>query len=565
MKRSTKYKISSFLCLGIILIGYNQCMNPMSANSKKSSMKFSTKDSVTTSSGGNSNSSTISSEEVKKISIDAFKTTVYPITRARCVSCHGASQTPLHASSNLEVAHNALVDTFKIDFNNIEGSRMVLKLKNDRHNCWGDCNANAAEMQDQITEWKRIIDEKAPDATETTGNVTGKITTETKTIQEILSPENLIDQGTVTLMAESGSLKSPMVKATENNVGYIWAPEGTGTKNLTSSDAGLAYVNFKVTNSDFYKVFMFVNAPDTNADSVYVKVAGSDTKEWHLRSVTRGFEWREVTNTTSFQDSPFYIAGGQNFGVELRQRDDGMKISKIVITNDPTFNPSVVKAMKSTISLPLATLSGVSGSMLDIDIEEYDMYSYKLTNPRIRTSQDLYVKSLKVLINGNYNPQHATYTIVNKKVSAIDGSLSTYSMILLKDKGADIDRLSFSFEHIGTGPAPVATAPTTPTTPTTPVTKITSVAAFQQTLWPVLRARCIGCHGDSQPPLHAHANVTTAHTNVVESALINFANIPASKISTKLKTNRHNCWSDCNSNAAEVEGQITIWKNLSGQ
>ncbi len=563
MKRSTKYKISSFLCLGLVLIGYNQCMNPMSAGGK-SSMKFSTKDAVTTSSGSKTGS-TITSEEVKAISIEAFKTTVYPITRARCVTCHGASQTPLHASSNLETAHNSLVDTFKIDFNNIDSSRMVLKLKNDRHNCWGDCTANATEMQNQITEWKRIIDEKAPDATETTGNVTGKITAETSTINEILSPENLIDQGTITLMAESGSLKTPMVKATENGTSYIWAPEGTGTKNLTSADAGLAYVNFKVTNSDFYKVFMFVNAPDTNADSVYVKVAGSDTKEWHLRSVTRGFEWREVTHTTGFQDSPFYIAGGANFGVEIRQRDDGMKISKIVITNDPMFSPTAVKALKSTISLPIAALSGVTGSVFEIDIEDYDMYSYKLTNPRIRTTQDLYVKSVKVLINGSYNPQHATYNIVNKRVSAADGALSTYSMILLKDKGADIDRLSFSFEHVGTSPAPVTTSPTTPTTPTTPVTKISSVAAFQQTLWPVLRARCIGCHGDSQPPLHAHANVTTAHTNVVESALINFANIPASKISTKLKTNRHNCWSDCNSNAAEVEGQITIWKNLSGQ
>lgn len=311
---------------------------------------------------------------------------------------------------------------------------------------------------------------------------------------------------------------------------------------------------------------MLVNAPDANSDSAFVKVAGSDTKEWHIRTLTKGFEWREVTHTTSYQDSPFYIAGGSNFGVEIRQRDDGLKISKITITSDPAFNPAETKALKSTISLPITTLSGVTGAMFDIDIEEYDMYSYKLTNPRIRTTQDIYVKSLKVLVNGSYNPQHATYTVVNKKVSQADGVLSTYSMILLKDKGADLDRLSFAFEHIGTSAAPTTTTPTTTGgTTTTPVTKIPSVAGFQQTLWPVLRARCINCHGEIQPPLHAHANVTTAHTNVTESGLVNFTNIGSSKISTKLKTNRHNCWSDCNSNAAEIEGQITIWKNLSGK
>ena len=444
---------------------------------------------------------------------------------------------------------------------------MVLKLRNDKHNCWSDCAANATEMQNAISAWKAQIDAKAPTATDKTDEVKGKTTTQTDTVANILSPQNLIDQGTLTLMAESGSLRAPMVKAAENGTTYIWSPEGNGTKTLASADAGLAYVNFKLTNSDFYKVWMLVNAPDAASDSVWVKVAGSDMKEWHIKA-TRGFEWREVTTGTQFLDTPFYIAGGMNFGVEIRQRDDGLKISKVTITNDQTFNPTDAKPLKSTISMPLASMSGVADSFFDIDIEEYDMYSYKLTNPRVRTSKDIFVKNLKVLVNGSFNPQHATYTIVNKKVNIADPMLSAYSMILLKDKGLENDRLSFSFEHIGTTAAPVVvvTPPaTTPGTGTGAVTKLTSVQGFQQTLWPVLRARCITCHGASQPPLHAAADVTVAHTNVIESGLVNFTNIPASVISNKLKNGRHNCWSDCAANAAEVEGQISIWKNLSGK
>lgn len=546
----------------------------MSGTTNKSAIKFAKKDKVTTTAktGSDNTSATLSSDEVKLISIAAFAKTVYPITKARCASCHGVSQTPLHASSNIDTAYNAIIDTYKIDFSNIPSSRMVLKLKNDRHNCWGDCSANALEMQNQITEWKRLIEEKAPEATEVTNNVTGKTTKDTETVSEILNPSNLIDQGTITLMAESGSLRAPMAKATSGVTTYIWAPEGTGTKTLSSSDAGLAYINFKLTNSDFYKIWMLVDAPDTNSDSAFVKVAGSDTKEWHINA-TKGFEWREVTHTTNFQDSPFYIIGGTNFGVEIRQRDDGLKISKITITNDTAFNPAAVRAMKSTISMPLVDLSGVAGSMLDIDIEEYDMYSYKMTNPRIRSNQEIYVKGLKVLLNGSYNPQHSTYTIINKKITPADGILSTYSMIVLKDKGSEYDRLSFSFDHIGKSPEPIVAVPvkTTSTTPTsntptsTAVTKLTSVQGFQQTLWPVLRARCMNCHGDIQPPLHSHAVVSTAHQNVVESSLVNFTTVSSSKIATKLRINRHNCWSDCNTNAAEVEGQIIIWKNLSGK
>lgn len=570
MKRSLKYKLSSIVGLAVVLIGYNQCVMPES--NQKSAMKFSSKGTNTNASTDNGNSTpenTYTSAEVKAISLAAFKKTVYPITTARCVSCHGSTQTPLHASSNAETAFNSIVDNYKIDFNNIANSRMVLKLRGDRHNCWGDCSANATEMQNQITEWKRLIDLEAPDATDTTNNVSATTTEETQTVADILNPENIIDQGTITLMAESGSLRAPMEKATANGVSYIWAPEGKGLKTLTSADAGLAYVNFKVNTSDFYKVWMLVDAPDQNSDSMFLKVAGSASIEWHIK-LTKGFEWREVTSTTGFLDSPFYIPGGNAYGVDIRQRDDGVKISKITITNDPNFNPTAVKALKSTISMPLDHLSGVAGSMLDIDIEEYDMYSYKLSNPRIRTTKEFYVKTLKVLVNGSFNPQHATYLVVDKKVTPADGVLSAYSMILLKDKGSAADKLSFNFAHIKVEApvvvTPTSVTPTTPTNPTTPVvTKLTSVKGFEQTLYPILRARCVSCHGANQPPLHSSANVDVAHTNVIETALVNFANIPASKISVKLKTNKHNCWSDCNANAAEIEGQITVWKNLSGK
>lgn len=543
----------------MVLFGYNQCMNPM-ATSKKSAMKFSTKESSSQRAPGNETE--ISSEAFRAISVEAFRKSLYTITSARCVSCHSSTQTPLHASSSVETAHNALIDSSKIDFTNISNSRMVLKLKNDRHNCWGDCNDNAVEILNQITAWKEERERLAPTASDPEAALKGKVTKETDTIADLMNPENMIDQGTVTVMAESGSLRSPMVKASEGTNSYIWAPEGSGIKTLTSADAGLAYISFKLTNSDFYKIWMLVSAPDTSSDSVWVKVGNSENKEWHI-GMTNGFEWKEVKHTTSNLDSPFYLPGGTNQGIEIRQREDGLKIAKVTITNEVNFDPRIVKNTKATISLPVNDLSGVNGSVFEIDIEEYDMFSYKLTNPRIKTTTDLFVKNLKVLVNGSYNPQHATYTIVDKKVTAAAPSLSSYSMILLKDKGSEEDRLSFSFEHLGVNEPSQSPAPT-PATPESvpPVTKLTSTQAFEQTLWPVLRMRCASCHGASQTPLHSSANVSTAHTAVTENTLVNFNNIPASAISVKLKTNRHNCWGDCNANAAEIESKITIWKNL---
>lgn len=89
-------------------------------------------------------------------SLDAFQATVYPITRARCASCHASTQQPLHASANVTTAHNAVLNSYKVDFSNIPNSRMVRKLQ-EGHNCWGSCTANATEMQLAIEDWKDLM------------------------------------------------------------------------------------------------------------------------------------------------------------------------------------------------------------------------------------------------------------------------------------------------------------------------------------------------------------------------------------------------------------------------
>jgi hypothetical protein len=140
----------------LVLAGYNQCIAP-GGNATKSAIKFGVRKPSST--GG------FATEEERQISIQAFRETVHPITRANCVGCHGVSQSPLHAVEDAEVAHDALINNAKVDFNNIPNSRLVQKLKNEFHNCWDDCDISSSEMQAAITEWKRIIDDSAANKT----------------------------------------------------------------------------------------------------------------------------------------------------------------------------------------------------------------------------------------------------------------------------------------------------------------------------------------------------------------------------------------------------------------
>ncbi len=81
-----------------------------------------------------------------------FETTVYPLLTANCANCHketaASPQSPHFASDDVEVAY--LAAQSKIDLETPSNSRLVLRLRNEFHNCWSDCTSNAAEVETQI-------------------------------------------------------------------------------------------------------------------------------------------------------------------------------------------------------------------------------------------------------------------------------------------------------------------------------------------------------------------------------------------------------------------------------
>lgn len=443
MKKSTQYKGIALIMLFTVLGAYNQCVDTKGGSTK---LKYSTSNSTSSTNTSGTPSSPTSTTYVTNsaTSVAAFQSSVYTLTTRYCISCHGNSQTPLHASSNIQTAHDSLINSFKVDFNNPANSRMVLKLKNDRHNCWGDCDQSAQEMLNQINSWRTKIAYSG-----TTTNTSKNTTEESNTVKEIVDPNSNAGSGNITIMAEATSLRAPMAIATENGVSFISVPEaGAAAKASNATDSGVATASFTIPQTDIYKVFLYVSAPDTNSDSVFVKL-GNDYKEFQV-GVTTGFQWKEVKHTTGQIETYFSLTSGRTQMLELKQREDGLKISKILITNDPLLDPVTNKgtSLSGKISLPLDSVLGEAGAAFEIDVEEYDSYSYKVSNPRIRTSKSISVKGLKVLVNGVYNPQHSTYNNVEKMVTSGDGSLSNFSMIVLKDKGLEEDRFSFSFDTI---------------------------------------------------------------------------------------------------------------------
>jgi hypothetical protein len=80
-----------------------------------------------------------------------------------CQNCHASDapqaqrQQPYFADPDLTTAFDAVVENNKIDINNPSNSRLYLRLAQDAHNCWSDCQSDAATMLAAIEAWQSAI------------------------------------------------------------------------------------------------------------------------------------------------------------------------------------------------------------------------------------------------------------------------------------------------------------------------------------------------------------------------------------------------------------------------
>ena len=103
---------------------------------------------------------------------------------------------------------------------------------------------------------------------------------------------------------------------------------------------------------------------------------------------------------------------------------------------------------------------------------------------------------------------------------------------------------------------PVETVGSAKTFPTSP-------AAFQSTVYPILRQWCSRCHAPTaltpQQPYFASADIDEAYSNA--QAKMNLDDPTLSRFVVRLGTESHNCWSDCASNAADMLQAVTTFAN----
>ncbi|MBL7716371.1 MAG: hypothetical protein JNL01_12970 [Bdellovibrionales bacterium] len=112
-----------------------------------------------------------------------------------------------------------------------------------------------------------------------------------------------------------------------------------------------------------------------------------------------------------------------------------------------------------TLNFPIETLlnPALRGAVIDLSVVKFDNYSYRFFNPRIRstTATAVYVKGIKLVMNGIVPTGSTTYNAIDQVVTTSAGTtgttLSTSSMILEMARGPGNDEIALNFEALTYG------------------------------------------------------------------------------------------------------------------
>jgi hypothetical protein len=130
--------------------------------------------------------------------VTSFETTVYPVLRTNCASCHSGSGpgSPRIADPSVATAWSAVVDNQKVNFSNPAASRLVRRLASDFHHCWSDCGADAGEMLAQILAWQSAIESSGGS---TAGIDVAELTSEVRQVSDGFEEEGFerFDEGII--------------------------------------------------------------------------------------------------------------------------------------------------------------------------------------------------------------------------------------------------------------------------------------------------------------------------------------------------------------------------------
>jgi hypothetical protein len=140
--------------------------------------------------------------------------------------------------------------------------------------------------------------------------------------------------------AEDGILNYPIEYAWDNSAsaeGFIWVPNGQGSSWDPNKESGYAEYSFEVPAAGDYVIWGRIKAQNGGDDSFFISVDDGSYALWDTGQ-SDSWLWDQVSNRGGSDPVVYHLEAGEHV-LTIKQREDGTKIDKIVITNDPAYVP----------------------------------------------------------------------------------------------------------------------------------------------------------------------------------------------------------------------------------
>jgi hypothetical protein len=191
----------------------------------------------------------------------------------------------------------------------------------------------------------------------------------------------------VWLEAEEGSVVAPMgvVSDAQASSGqYIWVPQGPGDLSDPLQPGGSATYTFQVPQSGNYVIWGRVISNSGGDDSFFVSVDSGPYALWDtLLSGVEVWGWDLVNHRGGADPVVYSLAAGPHTLV-IKQREDGTKIDRILITNDLAYVPQgqgeVVPTVPEITSMPVTSAMVGQLYTYDVNAPGNPAASYRLVN-----------------------------------------------------------------------------------------------------------------------------------------------------------------------------------------
>ena len=384
--------------------------------------------------------------------LSAYSSDIHPFVVAKCGSCHGVTIAPKFAASDARESAKAALEAHKLDFVDIDSSRLILRLTRDQHNCGQkpECEALGAELKAKVA----ALVAKLPAQTD---GGSGIPQTPTQDFTNLVDSDRVIaTPGFLIVEAEKlipTGATSPLPSATAGATTFVKLPTNptTLTTPVTTTLGGKYYVwaRYRKTNQrgTLTANFSYMTPARIVTDPpVSMPV---NNRAFPLVDTKGAFLMSQLNQLTQGIPTPYIMPTPQT--VNLTLSGSVLDLDMIIFT-DVDYSKRVEKApmiTKKVLNFDL-TSRGIPGGRIEIAASVIDPNASKTYNfeaPRYFGPQSAKIKGMKILVNGKWNPVNSQFTALDAVVA--DGEfLSTHAMTVSSDKGVEQDKFSLAFDEI---------------------------------------------------------------------------------------------------------------------